>query len=128
MLVFNEAQVGEAIYTKLKTISSSIYFDRAPRTATFPYAVFKLNSVFQREGATSTFILSINVWHNKGNNITDLVTLQNDILNGLHKGVYIDVNMSLVFMLESLLTINDPDEQLRRRQLEFVVEYNNRNV
>ena len=129
-MIFDEAKVGEFIYTQLKdNIGNNVYFNRAGRDATFPYAVFNMLDAFQQQDATTTFVLEIDIWHNEGNNITDLLTLQKKIQEFLHKRTCINSDLSLFFNLESTLNLDvTQEEQLRRRQLRFSVEYNNRNI
>ena len=124
-LIFDEVTVGQALLTFLQSIDSGIYFDRAPRTTTFPYAVFKINNAFQREGVKHTFIMEIDLWHNKGNNITELLALQKSILQGVHKKGYADTNTTFYFNVESVLLLQDSEEQIRRRQIRVIVDYYN---
>jgi hypothetical protein len=116
------SDTGQAILTIIKSKYSNSYYNEAPIDAAFPYAVFTTPSTFQLEG-TERIILEIDIWDNKGNNISSLESATKTLKDGLKKYVYIDDNIYLKFELESLLQIPDPEEQLRRRQLRFIVKY-----
>ena len=124
MMTFDESEVGQLIYTMLKNVSTSIYHNRAERGSSFPYAVFNLLDAFQQEGTKTNFMLEIDIWDNKGNDITDLVALQKSLQEYLHKRTCINLS----FNLESTLNLDaTQEEQLRRRQLRFSATYYNRN-
>ena len=127
MAIFDEAVVGQFIFEQLATnIGSNVYFNRADKDATFPYAVFNMLNAFQQEGTGTEFMLEFDIWHNKGNQITDLLKLQKKIQVFLHKRVCQNSELSLFFNLESTLNLDfTQEEQIRRRQLRFLVQYNN---
>jgi hypothetical protein len=127
-MIFDELKTGQYIFDFLDAnINEAIYFNRAPETATFPFGVFNFTSAFQGEDGRSNFMLEIDIWDNKGNNIIDLLTLQKDLQILLHKRHCKTDDLTLFFTLESTLQLNDQEEQIRRRQLRFNVRYNNRN-
>jgi len=126
-LIFDELKTGQYIFDLLReNIGNNVYFDRVPEGTAFPYAVFNFASVFQGEDGKSTFMLELNIWDNAGNAITELLTLQKDIQTFLHKRNCISDDLTLFFNLESTLQIDDPEEQIRRRELRFSVKYYNR--
>jgi len=129
-MIFDEATVGQFIYDLLTTnIGSNVYFNLADRDATFPYAVFNLLDAFQQEGNNTNFMLEIDIWHNRGNQITDLLALQKSIQQFLHKRTCRNSDLSLFFNLESTLNLDvTQEEQLRRRQLRFNVRYYNNDI
>ena len=127
-LYMDELQTGQAIYQVMQTISTSIYFDRVPRAATFPYAVFSFDTAFQKENSNTKFVMSVNCWDNKGNAITDLLELTRKIKAGLHRLTCSNDNVFMYFTLESTLIIPEIEEQLRRRELRFNVELYNKEV
>ena len=108
------SDTGQAILTIIKSIYSNSYYNEAPRDAVFPYAVFTTPSTFQLEG-TERIILEIDIWDNKGNNISSLEIATKNLKKGLQEYVYTDNNIYLKFELDSLLQIPDPEEQIRRR-------------
>lgn len=126
-MTFNESLVGQYIYTMLNdNITGKVYYNRASRDSAFPLVVFNVLDAFQQEGSKSTFMLEINIWDNKGNNITDLLSRQKELQDFLHKRSCENSNFSLWFNLESTLQIpnvNADQEQERRRQLRFSCIY-----
>lgn len=120
--------IGQVLLTELQKIHSRTYFDRAPRGTTFPYAVFSTPSSFQGQDKTQNIMLQIDVYDNKGNSITDLEKIVKDISTAFHKSLYVDSKMSLRFQQESILQIQEADEQMRRRRINFVIKYFSREV
>lgn len=129
-MIFDEAKVGVYITNLLNTnIGNNIFPDRAPQNQVFPYAVLKILDPFQQEGSKTRFMMEINVWDNKNKNKTDLLELTKRIAKFLHKRMCGNEDLSLFFMLESSNPIpNLPEDQLRRRELRFAVDYYNKNV
>lgn len=122
------ADIGQVILTELKKVVSNSFFDRAPRGAIFPFAVFTTPSSFQGQDKTNNIILEIDLYDNKGNNIATLETYTKNVITAFHKAIYKDAKMLLKFQLESQFQIQETDEQIRRRKLNFLVKYYNREV
>lgn len=127
-MVFNEEKAGVKVYEKMREIDSRTYFNRVPVDTSFPYAVFNILDAFQQEGSKTSFMLEVDIWDNKGNDISDLLELQSKIQVGFHKLMCNYDELSLSFALESTLQLDDNEQQIRRRQLRFLATYYNKEI
>lgn len=114
-------RAGNVILSNLTAIHTRSYFDRAPIGTTFPYITFKTPSTFYAEN-NNYIMLEVNVWENKGNNIATLEQITENVRKGLQKNVYVDSYISMKYEFESLLHLDDDEEQIRRRQIRFKIK------
>lgn len=123
---FSRKNAINAIYTILKEVNSNIYHERVPSGATFPYIVYNVGLATQREGGSSNFILEIDVWDNKGSNITELEGIVGDVMEGLCKRICSYDDFVLRFEDADVNPIPDEDENIRRRNISVNTFYYNK--
>ena len=104
-----------AITTRLKTIHSRVYFQRAPSTAALPYLVFDIPNIFDDGEGTETATVDVDAWDNSADTtaLEVLITLVNA---GLNKSVLTSGNMTATFYLDSKIPLTDDDPLIRRRK------------
>ena len=124
-LTLDRVSVITELYKLFEEVNSNIYHERAPQGSSLPYAVYNVGSAFYNEGTGTTFNLEINVWDNKGTNITELEQLTNDIAEFFNDRTCNNGTFAIWFNQPEILPIPDPDENIRRRQINFNCEYNN---
>jgi hypothetical protein len=123
---FSRKNAINAIHALLKEVNYSVYHERVPSGAEFPYFVYNVGLATEREGLKNNFNLEINVWDNKGANINDLETLTENITEKLYKQICFFENFSLRFGEADVLPVQDPDENIRRRNININVNYYNK--
>lgn len=122
----NRVNIINGIYTVLKNIYSNVYFERVPQGTPLPYAVFNIGLISQLEGGKSRILLEIDVFDNKGSNITYLENATNDLIEGMYKQVCEFDNFTLRFMDIITNSIPDPDNNIRRRNISVDIIYYNK--
>lgn len=123
---FSRTKAISAIYTILKDVYSNIYHERVPQGTSLPYATFNIGLATQREGGSSNFILEIDVWDNKGSNITELEGIVDDIMEGLYKRICSYDDFVLRFEDADINPVPDEDENIRRRNISVNTFYYNK--
>ena len=118
----SEKIIGNIVLTELRTLFSNTYAEVAPSNHTWPYAIFKLTPMVMGENNFSTIDLTIDVWDNKGDNISDLIDTADKFVK-LHNNVSLEPSAVLSYRLNSKVTIDDPDFHIRRRQLNFIIQH-----
>ena len=122
----NRVNIINGIYTVLKNIYSNVYFERVPQGTQLPYAVFDLGLISQLEGGKSSITLEINVWDNRGDNISDLENVTGNISEGLYKLICDFGGYTLRFENADINNIPDTDNNIRRRNISINVMYYNK--
>lgn len=113
--------VLKPLYDKLATLGT-IYYEEAPKEATYPYMVFTLD-VPLTEFKTQNGLLVVDIWHNKTQtNAYDIIeALRKAVWGGLDYYTYSDSDISLSVRQELNNTVRDPDSNLIRRNLRFQI-------
>ena len=106
----------KSLNTFLKAIHTSVYYERAPSTAVYPYLVFSCQLYPDGEGF-ELCTLAIDGWDNN-TDTTALETLMSSV-KLLDKATITNAEMSGAFYLENMIPLVDNDESIRRRQYNF---------
>lgn len=114
------------IQSLLKSKASSVYYQDAPETASFPYVIFDFPNSFDNFGQ-DVYNLDIDIWDNKINT-TDLEVLADTLWDSLNKYTHIDANIQFVIYRMNRLALKDNDPSIRRRKLIFQVRFLKRRV
>jgi hypothetical protein len=120
---FKESLIGETILNIIRQVTLNSYYNLAPEGSLYPLTVFNLTSAFKTEDYKYRFFLEINIWDNRGNNIKELLETVENLQNAIDNCIYDDKNINLRFKLESIITLDEIEHHLRRRQLRFIVNY-----
>jgi len=124
-LTFDRTNTIKKIYSLLKQVNSNVYHERVPQGTQLPYVVFNVGSAFSGMDSEATFSLEINVWDNKGSDVAELEEITNNIAEFLYARTCNNGIINLWFNQPEIFPIPDPDENIRRRQINFNVEYSN---
>lgn len=128
----NTIELKKMIYTFLKTKANAVYpADSVPANANLPYVTYSLAQSFTNENLTmEIFSLEVDCWDNNPDTTT-LDTLVGSIdgdgsltaASGLHrKRYYVANTLQTCIYREARLEIEDPDPNIRRRQLRYEVQ------
>ena len=126
-LYFNEEEAIIVLNSVIKTVYANSFYEQALEKASFPYVTFNFEFADQEEGTKSDVEFVLNIWDNKGHNISDLLTISKNMKKKFHKYCYQDSNMSIDFNFTTGNNLPDPEKQIRRRELRFNVRYYNKN-
>jgi len=103
------------IQGQLKAIHPRVYFQMAPKTATFPYLVYDIPTINDDGEGYQLATIDIDGWDNE-NDTTVLETLMNSVNNALNKKSFVYNNTALTPFLESKLSLRDDEAKLKRRK------------
>lgn len=108
-----------SIRTFLLTKHASVYFQKAPASAEFPYLVFDLPTSFNN-APSEDFLLEIDAWDNN-QDTTILENIIDSIDEELNNKIISFDKYKAIFRRENRLTLPDEDPTLNRRQLRYTV-------
>lgn len=114
---------------ELKNITPRVYNEKATKEAIFPYVVvnFATSNIIEKD--REDIILEINIWDYMKDSYDAFVAVE-ELTNRIDKFLkgnrHIDDNQLLIFQKINRLSIPDTDENIRRRQLRYVVKYYDR--
>lgn len=109
------------IQTKLKTLTTDVYFEIAADNALYPHIVFTFNSVDLGDLSRQDYILYIDVW-TKGDNSTDIDELCDNIETLLQAQNLPQTRILPTFYLMDRKSIPDEDKQIRHRLIRFQIQ------
>jgi len=107
-------EIKTAINELLESKHERVYYQSAPKDATFPYLVFDLPNSTD-DGSLERFVLDIDAWDNK-KDTTEIETLIDSIDKGLHRKTIVVNDLSMTFYRENRLALRDDDPSIRRRK------------
>jgi len=110
-------KLRELIKAKLVLILPSVYFNRAPPSAVFPFISFSISSSYM-DGEVEVWGLDVDVW-DKNADTTTLENIANDICGSLHRAHLIGDGISIKIYKENRLSPDDDDPAIKRRKITF---------
>lgn len=111
------------IKSKISNVADRVYLEKAPQGATFPFVTYRIqDSLNDNENCREDFLFLVDIW-GKQDNTTTIEDLQYNIGLELNRFVY-SASTSITFhsYLVNRLMLLDPDESIKRRQLQFIVK------
>lgn len=109
------------IQTKLKTLTTNVYFEIAADNALYPHIVFTFNSVDLGDLSRQDYILYIDVW-DKGDNSTAIDELCDNIETLLQAQNLPQTRILPTFYLMDRKSVPDEDKQIRHRLIRFQIQ------
>ena len=109
------------IQTKLKTLTTNVYFEIAADNALYPHIVFTFNSVDLGDLSRQDYIVYIDVW-DKGKNSTAIDELCDNIETLLQAQNLPQTRILPTFYLMDRKSIIDEDKQIRHRLIKFQIQ------
>ena len=96
----------------------------------YPYCEFKFANILPNNEISNKNILQIDVWDNRGNDIEKIETITANIYDALVNksiktdGMFLKINRNS----PCVLTLPDPEIDIQRRELRFIVTVYKRNM
>ena len=115
---------------ELKKISPRVFNGNATKDAVFPYVVFKIPTSNIMEKNREDVIIEIDVWdiQKDGYDATiNVEVLTSKIDKFLKNARYNGDNSVLIFQKINRLSLPDEDENVKRRQLRYLVKFYDKN-
>lgn len=110
-------ELRKTLQAHLKTIHPRIYFQQAPDTATFPYLVYNMPSLYDDGEGHQLITLDIDGWDAPSDgDTTALETLMAEVNTGMNKKTFVTDTFSVTFYLETKLPLVDDDPRIKRRK------------
>lgn len=108
-------ELRKIIQGQLKAIHPRVYFQMAPKTATFPYLVYDIPTINDDGEGYQLATIDIDGW-DMTDDTTALETLMQTVNNALNKKSFVHNNTTLTPFLESKLSLRDDEAKLKRRK------------
>ena len=109
------------IQTKLKTLTTNVFYENATDNAMYPHVVFTFNSIDLGDLSRQDYMLNIDVW-DKGKSTTAVDELC-DKIEALLQGENLPQTRILpTFYLVDRRNIPDEDKQIRHRVIRFQIQ------
>ena len=109
------------IQTKLKTITTDVYYEVASDDALYPHIVFDFDSINLGDLSRQDYMLNIDVWSNGKNTkpIDDMCDSIEELLQGQNLP---QENILPTFYLVDRRTVPDQDKDIKHRLIRFQVQ------
>lgn len=110
------------LYTQISSILPNTFYEKVPQEKSFPYVVYTLPGISEEE-VREDYTLEIDIWSNS-NDIMELETIVTDIDCNLNRELELnDGFMCKIYRNTPYrLNIPDPDENLNRRKLRYLIK------
>ena len=109
------------IQTKLKTLTTNVFYENATDNAMYPHVVFTFNSIDLGDLSRQDYMLNVDVW-DKGKSTTAVDELC-DKIEALLQGENLPQTRILpTFYLVDRRNIPDEDKQIRHRIIRFQIQ------
>lgn len=109
------------IQTKLKTLTTDVYFGIASDSAMYPHIVFDFRSINLGDLSRQDYMLDIDVW-DKGQNTTNIDALCDQIESLLQGQNLPQTTILPTFYLAERRSILDEDKQIKHRLIRFQIQ------
>lgn len=111
----------ELVQTKLKTLTTDVYFEQAIDNALYPHIVFSLRKVNLNDLHRQDYILEVDIW-DKGNDTTAVDALADNVEDLLHKQNLPQTNILPTFYKIDRKSIVDSDKTIKHRLVRFQIQ------
>ena len=116
-------ELYKLITSRLKELPYKVYNETIPQNRTFPFVVFKFNSVIDVESTREDVTITIDVW-DKGKDVVRLQNICSEIDKKLNRLQFNNkaISTNIYRMNPYLLNIPDPEEEIKHRQLRYITK------
>lgn len=111
----------ELVQTKLKTLTTDVYFEQARDNALYPHIVFSLREVNLNDLHRQDYILEVDVW-DKENDTTAVDALADNVEDLLHMQNLPQTNILPTFYKIDRKSIVDSDKKIKHRLVRFQIQ------
>ena len=109
------------IQTKLKTLTSNVYYEIAADNAMYPHIVFSFKTINLGDLWRQDYMLDVDVW-DKGQNTTNIDALCDTIESLLHMQNLPQTKILPTFYLVDRRSIVDEDKTIKHRLVRFQIQ------
>jgi hypothetical protein len=106
-----------ALKAKLTSLCAGVYFESAPKDATYPYLVYSLPNGLDDGESMELVVVDIDGWDSPAlGDTTALETLMTAVNAGLNKTTITSGNITATLYLVTKLSLVDDDPRIKRRK------------
>ena len=109
------------IQTKLKTLTTNVYYEIAADNAMYPHIVFSFKTINLGDLWRQDYMLDVDVW-DKGQNTTNIDALCDNIEKLLHMQNLPQTKILPTFYLVDRRSIVDEDKLIKHRLVRFQIQ------
>ena len=109
------------VQTKLKTLTTDVYYEVASNKALYPHIVFDFDMIDLGDLSRQDYILIVDVW-DKGQNTKAVDDLSDNVEKLLQAQNLPQTNILPTFYLMDRRRVLDEDKMIRHRQIRFQVQ------
>ena len=109
------------IQTKLKTLTTNVYYEIAADNAMYPHIVFSFKTINLGDLWRQDYMLDVDVW-DKGQNTTNIDALCDNIESLLHMQNLPQTKILPTFYLVDRRSIVDEDKTIKHRLVRFQIQ------
>ena len=109
------------VQTKLKTLTSQVYFEIADDKALYPHIVFEFRRLDLGDLSRQDYILEVNIW-DKGTSSVQVDELADNVENLLQAQNLPQDHVLPTFYLIDRQNIPDDDKAIKHRRIQFQIQ------
>ena len=109
------------IQTKLKTLTTNVFFEQATDNAIYPHIVFSFREINLNDLSRQDYTLDIDVW-DKGTSTTAIDNLADSVEDLFHTENLPQVNVLPTFYKIDRKSVDDPDKSIKHRLVRFQIQ------
>lgn len=109
------------IQTKLKTLTTNVYFELAADNALYPHIVFNFRTIDLGDISRQDYVLEVDIW-DKGTSTTGVDELADKVEDLLHCQNLPQTRVLPTFYKIDRRTIEDNDKSIKHRLVRFQIQ------
>jgi hypothetical protein len=109
------------IQTKLKTLTTNVFFEQATDNAIYPHIVFSFREINLNDLSRQDYTLDIDVW-DKGTSTTAIDNLADSVEDLFHTENLPQENVLPTFYKIDRKSVDDPDKSIKHRLVRFQIQ------
>ena len=109
------------IQTKLKTLTTNVFFEQATDNAIYPHIVFSFREISLNDLSRQDYTLDIDVW-DKGTSTTAIDNLADYVEDLFHTENLPQENVLPTFYKIDRKSVDDPDKSIKHRLVRFQIQ------
>ena len=109
------------IQTKLKTLTTNVFFERATDDAMYPHIVFSFREINLNDLSRQDYSLDIDVW-DKGTSTTAIDALADSVEDLFHMENLPQESVLPTFYKTDRKSVDDPDKSIKHRLIRFQIQ------
>ena len=114
-------ELKKLVQTKLKTITTDVYFEQARDNALYPHIVFNFKDIDLGDLSRQDYVLEVDVW-DKGNSTDRADELADMVEDLLHTKNLPQTGVLPTFYKINRKSISDPDKKIKHRLIRFQIQ------